>query len=235
MSQHTDIVLPVHGALEHVKECIETLYPHTNNFRLIVVDDMSDEATTEYLRKEVLPRSTDNLYLRTNRQRWFTRASNLGLMLVRSPRAVLLNSDCVFGDGWLDELYAVWDEATAQGHRVALVGSVLAQSETRRWSAFVRGKQDSSDYVTGHCLLLEMNVMRELAAARGTPGIYFNELDQQQIHIASERWACWDLQARGWSTIASFHSAVGHKGGKSWGYNLGLIMGLQLREVDDHY
>jgi GT2 family glycosyltransferase len=133
----TYIVLAVHSrepynTVPYLDECMRTLKEHTQNFRMIFVDDFCDEAGTAAVASHAA-QFPDSYVVRTMKQRWFTRAYNLGLRLVRSPWAVLLNVDTVIGPGWLDELYAVRDEAESQGHRVGLVGSVFSAEEPRRW------------------------------------------------------------------------------------------------------
>jgi hypothetical protein len=226
----TEIIIPVHNALEHTRKCIASLYAHTANFKLIIVDDLSDEATREFLYgPEVLGRDASNLYVRTNSQRWFSRASNIGLRLARTDWPVLLNSDCEVDNGWLEEMCAVRDEwlQSNPAHRLGLVGSTLSGEEQRRWR-----DARHPDYVTGHCWLMNMEAFTDLANGRGTPRSYFNELDPGQIHISSDRIACWDLNQRGWATIASHKAAVGHHGGKSWGHNMYSVARLRIDPSD---
>lgn len=224
MNPQTDIVVPVHDALEYTESCIESLYKHTKNFRLILVDDFSQVETTAYL-MGVLQRDVASLYIRTAQQKWFTRASNLGLRMVRTQRCVLLNSDCVVDEGWLDELYAVWDEAEKIlcGRRIGLVGSTLSAEEQRRWAEYIE-----PGYVTGHALLLNIPILSEISEWRGNPGWYLDEVHQNAAHINSDRFLCYELNQKGYATVASFKAAVGHHGGKSWGYNLGQVGSLRL-------
>ena len=120
------MVLPVHNALDYVKACVESLYSHTPSLsRLIIVDDFSDEATRSYLYgPECLGKRSRNIYVRTTKQVWFTRAANTGLRLVETERAVLLNSDVVLNSGWLEELQDVWAdfESKFSPRKVGLVG-----------------------------------------------------------------------------------------------------------------
>lgn len=224
MAPQTDIIVPIHDALEYTKACIDSLFAHTKNFRLILVDDFSQPETTAYL-MGLLQKDPTMLYVRTAQQKWWTRASNIGLRLVRTQRCMLLNSDCVVDEGWLDELYDVWADAEAKmpGRRIGLVGSHLSAEEQRRWFEAVE-----PGYVTGHCLLLSMPILAEMADRRGTPGWYFNELDVQQIHIASDRILCWDMNRVGYATITSLKSAVGHHGGRSWGHQLSRLSSLRI-------
>lgn len=228
MAPQTDIIIPVHNALEYTQPCIDTIFKHTKNFRLILVDDFSNVETTAYL-MSVLQRQPEALYIRTAQQKWFTRASNLGLRLVRTQRCILLNSDCVVDNGWLDEMYAVWDEAAAiiTAKRIGIVGSHLSAEEPRRWSEYAE-----PGYVTGHCLLLSIPIVSEISERRGNPGWYLDEVHQDAAHINSDRYLSYELNRAGYATVASFKAAVGHHGGKSWGYNLGAAAQIRLGDPE---
>ncbi len=224
----TDIVVPVHNALEYVQSCLDTLFARTERFRLILVDDFSQPETTAYL-LGVLKRQPEALYVRTAQQKWFTRASNLGLRMVRTPRAVLLNSDCVVDTGWLQELYDVWDEAAAMpnGYDVALVGSHQSEPEQRRWSV-----TQEPGYVTGHCFLMDMKRLGDMSERRGNPGWYFDEVHPEAVHINSDRYLCYEMNRAGFATVVSYKSAVGHHGGRSWNYDLGRVGRVRLGDAE---
>jgi len=221
-----DIVVPVHNAGTDLAECVDTLRRNTTAYRLILVDDFSDEETAGICR-QLAKEDRSTLLIRSEQQRWFTRASNLGLRLVRTQRSVLLNSDCVLGQGWLEELFAIWDECQAQNpqRRIGLVGSTLSAEEPRRYAEIVK-----PGYVTGHCYLLSMDAIADIAARRGMPGWYFSEQRQDSIHIRSDMFMSFDLNDAGYATIVSYKAAVGHHGGRSWGYDLGKISGLRIKD-----
>jgi glycosyltransferase involved in cell wall biosynthesis len=223
-----DIVIPVRNALADTRECVTTLQAHTTDYRLIFVDDFSDKETSEYLYQVCLA-NPSAVMIRTSKQRWFTRASNLGLRLVRTERSVLLNSDCVLDNGWLDELFSVWDECQAQQpqKRIGLVGSTFSAEEPRRYAETVY-----PGYVTGHCWLVSISALSEISARRGMPGWYLDETKPGTAHIRSDCEGSWDLQKAGFATIASFKAACGHKGGRSWGYNLGALSALRPNDLD---
>ncbi len=229
MSQpQTDIVIPVHDALEYVIPCIDSVFAHTQNFRLILVDDFSKAETSAYL-MEVLKRQPEALYIRTAQQKWFTRASNIGLRMVRTPRCILLNSDCVVDNGWIWEMYHVWfDAERAFAPRpVGLVGSTLSAEEPRTWAEYIE-----PGYVTGHCLMLSIPILAQMADRRGNPGWYLDEVHQSSAHINSDRMLCYELNRAGYATVASFKAAVGHHGGKSWGYDLARINQIRLGDAE---
>lgn len=219
----TDVIIPVHNAYEDTKNCIETLLLRTPSLnRVLLVDDYSSPPTTSYL-MDVLSQHPTWLYIRTGQQKWFTRASNIGFRLARTERSVLLNSDCVLGQGWLEEMYDVWADACARGLRVGLVGSILSDAEPRRWVNSV-----GQDYVTGHCWLVSISALQEASNTRGQPGWYLDETQVINAHIRSDVEICWTLNRIGWATIKSFKSAVGHIGGKSWGQDIGKLGGIKI-------
>lgn len=222
MHENTDIVLGIRltrqfPVEEIVGNCWETLHKHTRNFRLIVIDDNSDEHGAQFI--DSLVKGNRNVILiRTGFQHWFTRAFNLGLRLVRTPHVVTLNCDCVMDANWLDELYAVRDIVRDSHGRVGLVGSVLSGEEPRRYSLTAKPA-----YVTGHCWLLNMEAITQVSVVRGTPGIYLDEIDPNMIHIRSDVDLTWKLLDCGWHVVSSYKSAVGHQAGKTWGHQLGSI------------
>lgn len=223
------IVVPVHSRGEYdtrecLRTCIDNIQATADNFRMIFVDDFCDEAGSVVVR-EMASRFRESYVIRTEKQRWFTRAMNLGLRLVRTPWVVTVNTDCTFDKGWLDELLAVRDEV---GGKVGLVGSVLSGEEPRRYAVITH-----PDYVTGHCLLMSMQALYECSAHRGMPGWYFDETQAINIHIRSDNEICRTMSALGYSTVKSFKSAVGHVSGRSWGHQLHRIPS-RLSDVNDY-
>lgn len=219
----TDIVMPVHGALDYLRPCVESIFDCTKNFRFIFVDDYSDLETTAFL-LDVLKRQPIALYVRTGQQKWFTRASNIGLRLVRTQKCILINSDCVVGPEWLDELHSVWaDSVLRGGYDTGLVGCHLSEEEERRW-----GTYQEPGYVTGHCLLLDIPLLDVVATKRGSPGWYFDELTPDAAHINSDRYLSYEMNRAGYAAVASFKAPVGHHGGKSWGYDLGKVYRIRV-------
>lgn len=214
MRASLDIVIPIHNALEFLTSCINTVYEYTKDFRLIMVDDCSDQATKAYI-QEVLHRDPTSVLVQTSRQKWFTRASNLGFRMVRTERCVLLNSDCVVNAGWLQELQEIWADVESKGMKVGLVGHWGNPGAGERYVT-----TNDPNYVTGHCWLANMEAFRHAASARGTPNDIFNERDAYQVHINSDRIFCHELNKIGYTTAVSFHAAIGHHGGKSWSYDL---------------
>jgi hypothetical protein len=219
MTPPTDIVIGVRNCHDTLQVTLDTLVQHTKNWRIIFVADFAlaeDHAVIE----DFCNKHPGSLKITTRFQRWFTRSYNLGLRLVRTPWAVILNSDVVLGQGWLDELYDIKAIAEGDGHKVGLVGSMLSGEEPSRYRYMKH-----PGYVTGHCVLLSMQAIYEASANRGTPGIYLDETTVKCIHIFSDNEICERLNKLDYETLYSYKSAVGHHGGRSWGHQLGSIPG----------
>lgn len=220
MTPETDIVIGVRNSQTVLPQCLDTLSCFTKNFRVIFVTDDTNSEDHRIV-DEFCVGHKSSLKVVTYKQRWFTRAFNLGLRMVRTPWAVALNSDTVLGEGWLDELYAVRDayrDEAQSATTVGLIGSVLSEEEPRRYF-----ETQCPGYVTGHCWLLNMKALDECSLVSGTPGIYLDEQKAENIHIRSDVDLCHRMNKLGYATLQSHKSAVGHKFGHSWGLNLGAI------------
>ena len=202
-----------------LEKCVETVERFTPTpHRWIFVDDNSDQSG-QMVVGSVAGKFPNSVLIRTHSQNWFSRAYNKGLRLVRTRKAVILNSDTEMGEGWLEELESVWEDVEQRSsQKVALVGSVLNTSIPERWIC-----TRPPNYVTMHAVLLDMPKCFEAAEKRGTPGLIFDETSPLTIHIRSDVELSHWLNRIGYETVASYKSAVGHHGGKSWGHLLGTI------------
>jgi glycosyltransferase involved in cell wall biosynthesis len=239
MTPLTYIVIGVHSRGEYdtrkyLEKCIETLEANTQNYRLVFVNDFCDEPGRVTL-ESIAQRHPSCYVIQTFKQRWFTRAYNCGLRLVRSPYVVLLNLDTELGANWLEELYSVKEEAEQQlKQKVGIVGSEFSAEEQRRWQNITNPTTPGNPgYCTAHCILVSMQALYEASVDRGMPGWYLDETRQAMIHIRSDNEISHNLQRLGWATVRSFKSACGHHGGKSWHHRLDRIAGLTLEQVND--
>jgi GT2 family glycosyltransferase len=102
-----DVVVCVHDALEDLRLCLWSLLSKTGRrFRLILVNDGSDETTTRFLRAFSERHPVAMLIERAEPPHGYTIAANLGLEASSSDYAILLNSDTVVSAGWLRRLIA---------------------------------------------------------------------------------------------------------------------------------
>ena len=104
-----DVVVCVHNALDDVRRCLESVQAHTTgNHRLVIVNDGSDEETTDYLRGFCGAKLGVRL-IETHGPLGYTRAANMGLsssicLSDKADHMVLLNSDTVVPPLWLERM-----------------------------------------------------------------------------------------------------------------------------------
>lgn len=125
--QPVDVIVCVHNALEDVQRCLESVRLHTSApFRLQLVDDGSDAPTRDYLAAFAAEHGAQ--LLRNETARGYTLAANQGMRAATAPYLVLLNSDTVVSDGWLDRLVGCADKDPA-------IGMVGPLSNTASWQS----------------------------------------------------------------------------------------------------
>ncbi|MBK8805548.1 MAG: glycosyltransferase [Bacteroidales bacterium] len=97
-----DIVVPVYNALDDVKVCLQSLLIHQDGLmvKIIVVNDGSDQTTTEWLRKFCKFKSVFQL-VEHETNKGYTVAVNTGLKLSTAQYVITQNSDTIVSKGWL--------------------------------------------------------------------------------------------------------------------------------------
>ncbi|WP_421333141.1 glycosyltransferase [Aeromonas sp. 603607] len=97
-----DIIVPVYNALDDVKNCLHSLKEKQDGYavRIIVVNDGSDEETTNWLRKYCHGDSIFELHEHSV-NRGYTQAVNTGLRVSDAPYIITQNSDTIATHGWL--------------------------------------------------------------------------------------------------------------------------------------
>lgn len=126
-SQSVDIVVCVHNALQDVQRCLESVLSHTlPPYSLVVVDDGSDEATKEYL--EGFCHAQGAKLIRNSSAKGYTLAANQGLRSGTTDYVVLLNSDTIVSEQWLDRMIM----CAESDPRLGIVGPL---SNTASWQS----------------------------------------------------------------------------------------------------
>ncbi|RME59490.1 MAG: glycosyltransferase [Caldilineae bacterium] len=124
-----DIIVCVHNALEDVQRCLDSVVRWTAEpYRLILVDDGSEESTAGYLADFARQHPENVLLLRSDEATGYTRAANRGLRASTGDFVVLLNSDTIVTEGWLDRMIA----CAETDPQIGLVGPL---SNTASWQS----------------------------------------------------------------------------------------------------
>lgn len=107
-TENVDIIICVHNALEDVKNCLESVVRCTQEpYQIIIVDDGSGEETklfleslleTEQYKKKV------QLFTNEGELHGYAIAANIGMKKSQEEYLVLLNSDTIVTEGWLDKM-----------------------------------------------------------------------------------------------------------------------------------
>lgn len=126
-SASVDIIVCVHNALDDVKRCLDALLSKTTPpYRLILVDDGSGDDTRAFIDDFVVGQQVR--LIRHAQAQGYTLAANAGLRASSAEFVVLLNSDTIVTDGWLDRMIA----CASTAHEIGLVGPL---SNTASWQS----------------------------------------------------------------------------------------------------
>lgn len=111
-----DIVVPVFNAIEDVKKCLQSLQDFTDDFdvHIIVVNDGSDEKTTQWLRNFCRKTPIFRL-IEHERNHGYTKAVNTGLRASTASYVITQNSDTIVSQGWLEGLVRCMNSAPKIG------------------------------------------------------------------------------------------------------------------------
>src|SRR5262245_13505609 len=105
------VIVVVHNAPHDTIRCFESLVEAAVRcpFEIVIVDNGSERRLVDWLRE--FAATHEDVVLRTlNRNLGFARGVNLGASEAAGDVLVLLNSDTVVTDGWLDGLMEVLDD-----------------------------------------------------------------------------------------------------------------------------
>lgn len=108
MAHQFDIVIPSYGSgrlTELCVRCLQTIREHSEDYRVILVDNGSPEPGPVLEELQHHP----HLYIRNTENVGFIRATNQGIKVSCAPYIILLNNDTEAIPGWLPRLRAAFD------------------------------------------------------------------------------------------------------------------------------
>ena len=134
-----DIVVCIHNALDHAERCLASLVTRTTiGFRLLVVNDGSDEATTARLRSLAHDEPRVEV-IETNGPLGYTCAANIGLRASTAAFVVLMNSDTIVPRLWAEGML----ECMASDRRLGIVGPL---SNAASWQSVPKRYDDTGTW-----------------------------------------------------------------------------------------
>lgn len=106
MYNSVDIIVPIYNAYEDLKKCVYSVKKYTDltRHRLVLINDCSpDERISPYLAAQ----QENNVLVIENQQNLgFSGNVNKGMQLTKERDVLLLNSDTIVTEGWLDKIIA---------------------------------------------------------------------------------------------------------------------------------
>jgi GT2 family glycosyltransferase len=173
-----DIIIPHYGRgqlTEVCLRCLETIREHSSDYRVILVDNASEEP--EPIAAE-LERHAEHLLLRNSKNLGFIKAVNQGLAASTAPFVVLMNNDTEAVPQWLEKLR----RALHRHPRAGLAGPLTTTPDSwqGRWTA--RG---SAPYLLGtrrmlafFCVMIRREVLDVLPMLDENYGVGFGDDDK---------------------------------------------------------
>lgn len=106
MAKGVDIVIPIYNALDDLKLCLQSIFQHTDlkTNRLILINDNSpDERIRPFLDSQ---QAENVIVIHNEKNLGFSNNINLGMSQSDDRDVLLLNSDTVVTDRWLEKMTA---------------------------------------------------------------------------------------------------------------------------------
>ena len=216
-----DVVIPVYRGLRHVRGCLDEVarWSEDVDYRLIVVDDASDDHTHRVLVDLMAERWPERGTLLTNAENLgFLRTANRGMRAGTSPAVVVLNSDTLPTPGWLSGLLRCLRSAddvgivgpTSNYANVTRIDVPYGVDHVRMAEAVRR--VSPHDYpelglVSGFCLAMRRTMLEQLD--------YFDEVFGRGYFEETD--LCLRAHAAGWRVLADDATYVHHHGWGSFG------------------
>lgn len=135
-----DVVVPVYNALDDVQACLTSVIRHRDGLsvRLIVVNDGSNESTSDWLRSFFAENDCVDL-IENPGNLGYTKAVNVGLRASNAAYVVTLNSDTIVTSGWLRGLIRCMNSDP----RIGIVGPL---SNAASWQSVPRLYDESRQF-----------------------------------------------------------------------------------------
>lgn len=213
-----DIVMPVYGGLNYVKDAVRSIIQHTTMpFRLIVVDDTDCDDTFTAL-EEIARWDERIVLLRNEVNLGFVKTANRGMQAATSKYVCLINSDIIVTEGWLSRMLrcAESDERIAAVNpmsnmcvnlSVAMAPGLNLNTMSRRLSQVSRRAYPDITTAVGYCMLIRRKWLDFLGGFDEIFGAGYCE----------ESDFCMRITEEGLRIVAAEDAFVYHKGSGSFG------------------
>lgn len=108
------VVVCIHNALNDVEECLNSLWEkRTFPYEIILIDDGSEKETKEYV--EQFAQAANCRLHRNPSAIGYTKSANIGLKMSRADFVVLLNSDTIVTNAWVEKMLNCFEQYKETG------------------------------------------------------------------------------------------------------------------------
>ncbi|MFB6748889.1 glycosyltransferase [Bacillus subtilis] len=169
----TSIIVLTYNQLALTKQCLESIWKHTNNdcIEVIVIDNGSHDGTRDYLKQITLIKAIFN---KTNEG--FAKACNQGLEVASGDNILFSNNDTVVTNQWLEPMIKL----LYQDDKIGMVGPVSnyvsgpqqvpvnytnveeIEDFSRLYCLQQRGRSKAVLRLVGFCLLVKKKVLDQV-------------------------------------------------------------------------
>lgn len=240
-----DIIIPVYKGYKETIACIESVLKAKNNtsYQLIVINDQSPDGRLLY-KLQAMAKSAPFSLLHNDTNTGFVATVNKGMKLHTDRDVILLNSDTLVADGWIDKLKA----ASMQDNNIA---TATPFSNNASICSFPKFNEDNflppdtdlnalnqffSDYnanklidiptAIGFCMLIKREALDDI-------GLF----DQQKwdLGYAEENDFCLKSSALGWRHVLAADVFVQHHGSVSFQNGKNEKLSRNLKKLNSLY
>lgn len=223
------IVIPIYGGAIETFECLESVFKAKNNKlnQIVIINDCTPDPLIQDYLSSLENRSDLNLIIiHKTINSGFSDSVNIGMIVAGNQDVILLNSDTVVQDGWLDRLVAVADLDNRIGtitpmsnnaeictvpylcKSLPIDDSSLAIAVDRAAAVVNSGKIIDIPVAVGFCMYIRRECIDDIGlfdAATWGRG-YGEEVD-----------FCLKASANGWRHVMACDTFVVHRGSVSFG------------------
>jgi GT2 family glycosyltransferase/tetratricopeptide (TPR) repeat protein len=231
MPKYSIITIACNG-IEHTVKCVESIFRHTKDFELIVVDSNTTDGTMAYLEGQSAIHPEIKI-IDGKQNRSFAANNNIGLMAV-DPSAeyiIYLNNDTIVTKDWLDRMEAHFTRVPLPN--LAAVGPVsnmtngkqmVGQQDPEQWHASHRGSWRHTGILYGWCMMIKKAVVDEVG---GFDERFHNSWEDNDL--------CLRIQHAGYTLAIAADTYIHHTGQGTlrtvWNNEEYIKNGAEMREV----
>lgn len=214
-----DIIIPVWNELEVTKLCIESIRRNTDiPYRLIIIDNGSDEETKKYLESLKEDKSMNILLIRNGENLGFVKAVNQGLKVSDAKYVCILNNDTIVTKGWLSKMVEFSENHPDIGAINPVIKGKKGQDPPENIEEYCKrfeggmGEYMEVDLCRGTCMLIKRGVIERVGFLDETYGLgYYEDNDYSRR-----------IQLSGFKTVRLLDTVIWHFVEKSFSKRIDL-------------